>query len=155
MLSPERFIYAPVACLVLLTLCFPAFAQDKRERAALRMVDFLSVEMVLEQPAPGFNDTRFLVGLREKLQGVGLSPNPTTGRLLRLSILPKYDERLKVYLVSVTLELLKPDRTGNEVQYVSQWVRRDVLAAPTWAPMRESIDRLVDEFITGWRGARS
>lgn len=156
MLRPSVII-SSIALLFFVSL--PVTAQDKRERAALRAVSSLYVSIVMEREAPGFDDSRFLIEMRERLERGGLSLSATDkapAQTLRLSILPKYDERLRVYLVAVTLELLKLTiTTAGNAEYSAVWVRRDVLAAEKWSAVRNVSEEMVDEFITDWKTARA
>jgi hypothetical protein len=148
-----------ISIVLLFFVSLPASAQNQKERAALRGVNSLYVSIVMEREAPGFDNSRFLIEMRERLERGGLTLSPTDkapAQVLRLSILPKYDERLRVYLVAVTLELLKSTvTTAGNVEYSAMWMRRDVVAAEKWSALRNAAEELVDEFVTDWKTARS
>ena len=144
-----------VACAMVVLISFSSAAQTPREQSALRNVKSIFVSLVMEEPAPGLDDARITLDTRQQLERGGVSltvGGQEIGTILRISILPKYDERRKVYAVAVTLELLRPlDAFRLNGEFSTLWMRRDVLVTETWPPVRESVAQLANEFIQNWR----
>jgi hypothetical protein len=148
---PARRLSILIALLLTSGICARAQDLNKLKRVqeleGLKGASKLSVSVSVE-PSTLLASRDINRAVVERLLRRGVRSSASGDRILSVFILAKYDTRLKVYVVSLSVDVGKVVvTTDDELEMVTVWLRRDVMVSDSgWRPLRETLARLVDEF---------
>lgn len=152
--------YSIYVCALVALLSSSAAAQTDEERyfqrrslEGVRHIEAGSFPVGGQARHDGLDDAEIKKAMQARLARAGVPVVTVAGEedgYLTLTLVPKFDARLKLYLVSITLDL-REMATINRTQKshsATTWTRSDVVMTDkTWNSVRDSLAAMIDEFI--------